>query len=268
MKEKSCDGLGNVNIELTNRCNKKCWMCGRRKVERETPNLALKYGDIDFNLLEKIAGQLPKNIVVQLHKDGEGLMYPRFGEAVKLFKDQITGITTNGKLLVVKASEVINEIDAMSISIFEGDDEADEQLRIIEEFIRLKGGRKPFTNLRLIGEVDPRKYEHLGLLTVKRVLHHPLGSFKYHKKNPTIPEIGICWDFLHHLCISVTGDVSICVRFDPEGLGVIGNANTEMLADIWNSQKRMEWLRLHKQGNRSMIALCKKCEFWGVPTST
>ena len=27
------NGLSTVNIELTTRCSKSCWMCGRRKVE-------------------------------------------------------------------------------------------------------------------------------------------------------------------------------------------------------------------------------------------
>lgn len=261
-------GLGCINIELTNRCNKKCWMCGRRKVERDFPELAMKYGDADFNMLQKIAKQLPPNIVVQFHKDGDGLLYPRFGDAVKLFKKQIKSITTNGKLLVEKSEEIIDNLDTISISIFENDPEAEEQLKTIEEFLKIKGEKKPFTNLRLIGDVDPKKYEHLDQLQVKRILHHPMGSFKYQKKNPTLPEIGICLDFLNHLCISITGDVSICVRFDPNHLGVIGNVNENTLAEIWNSKKRMEWLELHKQGKRKEIPLCQKCEFWGVPTST
>ena len=72
------NGLGCVNVELTSRCNKKCWMCGRRKVDKDYPELALKYGDMDFELVKKIAAQLPANIVVQFHKDGEALLYPRF----------------------------------------------------------------------------------------------------------------------------------------------------------------------------------------------
>ena len=47
------NGLGTINIELTSRCNKNCWMCGRRKVDRE---LALNYGDMDFDLVKHIAG--------------------------------------------------------------------------------------------------------------------------------------------------------------------------------------------------------------------
>ena len=56
------DGLANINIELTSRCNKKCWMCGRRKIERDYPELALQYDDIDFALVQKIAKQLPPNV--------------------------------------------------------------------------------------------------------------------------------------------------------------------------------------------------------------
>lgn len=261
-------GLGCVNVELTSRCNKKCWMCGRRKVDREYPELAMNYGDMDFALVQKIAGQMPPNIVVQFHKDGEALLYPHFGKAVRLFKDQIKNVVTNGKLIVEKADEIIGNLDTLSISVFENDDEADDQYGIIKEFLRIKGDRKPFTSLRLIGNVDPARYGKLGPMIIKRVLHAEMGSFNYRKKSPTIPEVGICWDFLSHLCINREGHVSICVRFDPKKLGVIGNINKQSLEEIWNSRKRLEWLELHKQGRRDKIPLCSYCHFWGVPTST
>jgi MoaA/NifB/PqqE/SkfB family radical SAM enzyme len=260
-------GLGCINVELTSRCNKKCWICGRRKVDKEYPELAMAYGDMDFNLVRKIADQLPANIVVQFHRDGEALLYPRFGEAVSLFKKQIKNIVTNGKLIVEKADEIIGNLDTISISIFENDDEADEQLKLIKEFLKIKADKKPFTSLRLIGDVDPDKYKDLGALIIKRVLHSQMGSFNYRKKDPTIPEIGICWDFLHHLCISREGKASICVRFDPKGLGVIGDVNNQSMEEIWNCKKRMEWLEYHKEGRRDKIPLCSYCHFWGVPTS-
>lgn len=260
-------GLGNINIELCSRCNKNCWMCGRRNIDKDPLAPKIQYGDIDFNLLKKISEQLPPNIMVQFHKDGEGLLYPLFGEAVALFGKQITNIVTNGKLLVEKSGEIIDNLDTLSVSIFENDPEAQEQYVIIEEFLKIKGDKKPFTSLRLIGDVDPKPYEKFGALIIHRILHHPLGSFKYQKKNPTIPETGICRDFLNHLCINREGKVSICVRFDPTELGVIGNANTQTLNSIWNSEKRMKWLEFHKKGQRNQIPLCQKCEYWGVPTS-
>lgn len=261
------NGLACVNVELTSRCNKKCWICGRRKVDRDHPELAMKYGDMDPAMVEKISRQLPPNIIVQFHKDGEALLYPRFGEAVKLFSKQIKNIVTNGKLIVEKADEIIDNLDTISISVFEKDEEADEQLKLIKEFLRIKGKRPPYTSIRLIGDVDSEKYEGLGCLIIRRVLHDKMGSFNYKKKNPTVPEIGICWDFLHHLCISREGKASICVRFDPKGLGVIGDLNTQTLDEIWNGRKRMEWMSLHKEGRRDKVPLCSYCRFWGVPTS-
>ena len=259
-------GLGCINVELTSRCNKKCWMCGRRRVEKEYPELTLKYGDMDFQLVEKIAKQLPPDIVVQLHNNGEGLLYPRFGDAARLFDKQITNIVTNGKVLVEKADEIIDNLDTLAVSVFENDDEADEQHEILKEFLSIKGDRRPFANVRLNGDVDHSRYEGLVDLRIKRVLHSPMGSFNY-KKDPTIPEIGICLDFLHHMAINREGNVSICVRFDPKGLGIIGDANDEPLEQIWNSAKRKEWLNFHKKGKRTKVPLCSYCQFWGVPTA-
>ncbi|OGV37064.1 MAG: hypothetical protein A2X48_04440 [Lentisphaerae bacterium GWF2_49_21] len=266
MAGKGLSGLANINIELTSRCNKNCWICGRRKVERDMPELALKYGDMPFELVRKIVRQLPRNVVVQLHNNGEPLLYPEFGKAVALFKNQITNIVTNGKLLLEKADEIIGNLDTMAISVFEKDPEADEQFRIIEKFFEIKRDRKPYTILRLNGDVDEARYQKFGSVFAKRALHAAMGSFSYKKASPTVPEIGICLDFLHHLAINSLGEVSICVRFDPKRLGVIGNVNTQTLDDIWNSDKRLKWLGLHKSGKRKNIPLCSFCEFWGVPT--
>lgn len=259
------NGLSNINIELTNKCSKKCWICGRRKIEKENPNFKELYNhEMDFALIEKIALQVPEGIVVQLHNNGEPLMYSRFGDAVKLFKKQITNIVTNGKLLITKFSEIVDNLDTLSISIFENDVEANEQYEIIKKFLELKGDHKPYTTLRLIGDVDKPKYENLGCQIITRVLHSPLGSFDY-KKTPTIPETGICRDFLNHMAINYLGDVSICVRFDPYKVGVIGNINEQTLSEIWNSPLRLKWKKLHISGNRNQIPLCNNCHYWGVP---
>lgn len=262
----SLNGLANVNIELTSRCNKNCWMCGRRKVDREYPELALQYGDMDFPLLEKIAGEIPAGIVVQLHNNGEPLLYSRFGEAVRLFHRNIVNIVTNGKLLLEKFEEIVDNLDTLSVSVFENDEEAEEQYAILEKFFERKGTRKPFTSLRLIGNVDAEPYRKFNALLIRRILHSPMGSFQYRKRNPTIPEIGICLDFLNHLAISKDGDVSICVRFDPKHLGVLGNIKECSLEDLWNSPLRLKWKKAHMEGRRKDIPLCSYCQFWGVPT--
>ena len=264
---KNINGLYSVHLELTSRCNKDCWMCGRRKIDREYPEIAIDYGDIDFELVAKIARQLPEGIVVQFHNNGEPLLYPRFGEAVKLFENQIKCTDTNGKLLLKKADEIIDNLDTLTISVIQNDPDADEQYEIVKKFLDLKKERKPLMIFRCLGNVDIGRWEKLGGTIATRILHDPLGSFKY-QKPPTIPEIGICLEILNHMAINQFGKVSVCVRFDPEGLGIIGDANAEPLVDIWNSPKRIEWKRYHIEGKRHKIPLCSYCHYWGVPTGS
>lgn len=259
------NGLYCVHLELTSRCNKDCWMCGRRKIDRDYPDIAIKYGDMDFGLVEKIADQLPEGVVVQFHNNGEPLLYPRFGDAVRLFRNQIRCVDTNAKLIAQKADEIIDNLDTITISVFEKDPEAEEQYEQARHFLRIKGDRKPTVIYRCLGDVEIERWKELPGMVAPRILHHPLGSFKY-SKNPTVPEIGICLEILTHVAINRFGKVSMCVRFDPKGLGILGDVTTDNLVNIWNGPLRKEWLEKHIRGKRDEVPLCRRCDFWGVPT--
>lgn len=262
------DGLSGIHIELTNRCNKNCWMCGCRQMERENPDIAFIPGDMEFSLLETIAAQLPPYVVTQLHNNGEPLLYPRFKDAVQLFQANrnIVNIVTNGKLLLEKADDIVDVLDTMSISIFEKDDEAEKQFEVIEKFFAIKNDRKPFTSLRLIGNVDANRYRKFNAMIIRRVLRSPMGTFDFRVLKPTIPEIGICMDFLTHPAINIHGDLSVCVNLDPHGLGILGNIRHISLRDMWYGEKRMQWLQSHMEGRRNDVPLCATCDYWGVPT--
>jgi radical SAM protein with 4Fe4S-binding SPASM domain len=240
-------------------------MCGRRKVDREYPGLAMQYADMDFALVESIAKRLPEGIVVQLHNNGEPLLYPRFKEAARLFNRQIRCMDTNGKLIVEKAGDIIGNLDTLTISTFENDEEAKEQYSLIKKFLKIKGKERPNVVIRCLGKMNIDRYRELNCIIAARILHSPMGSFHY-RKNPTVPEIGICLDLLGHMVIRSDGKVSICVRFDPKGMGIIGDCVKTPLLDIWNSPQRKEWIKLHIDGKRKNVPLCNSCEFWGVPT--
>ena len=269
------NGLTTINIELTSRCNKLCHICGRRLKDKELSSKNMnpvQYGDIEFSLLEIISFQVPNDLVIALHNNGEPLMYPFLKEAIELFKKRkcITNLVTNGKLLIKKFDDIVDNLDTISISVFENDVEQEDQYKIIEEFITKKGDRKPFTTLRLIGNISDEKYKKFGCLIIRRLLHSPKGSFDYIsnqvKRQPTIPETGICQDFLHHLAIDRFGDVSCCVRFDPNKELVLGNIKNQTLVELWNCEKRLRMKEKHILGKRSQIEFCNKCEFYGIPT--
>lgn len=260
------NGLGQINVELSSVCNKNCHICGRRKRERLYGDQ--NYGDMEFPLVKKIAEQVPMGIMIAFHNNGEGMLYPRFGEAVKLFSHCITYIVTNGTLLMEKADEIIGNLDIVSISMIEKEDPVIQaiQLATLEKFLRLKGDRKPHVTLRFVGDVDENTYSTFDLMKVRRLLHMPEGSVGF-KRPPTTPEHGVCQDLLNRLAIDRFGNVSVCVRFDPDGELVLGNIKDASLEDLWNSDKRIQMIQMQVEGRRKEIPYCgNKCEFWGVPT--
>lgn len=256
-------GLSTINCELTNKCQKRCAMCGRRKAEKEG---YVFNEDMPLDLIKIIAAQLPRNIIVQLHNNGESFLYEHLHQAIALFKNQITSFNTNGKLLVEKGHLIIDHLDTLAISIIQDDPEHAEQFEIIKEFMKMKGDKKPLTTFRLLGRVDPEPYKKLNpYLIVTRVLHSPKGSYDY-ESEVIKPEHGICNEIISHPAINVHGDVSVCVRYDLEGKGILGNLYKQSLDEIWNSYQRQLWLQYHIQGRRQEVPLCSKCTYWGCPT--
>lgn len=274
-------GLAKIHVELSSICRKGCHICGRRdrdkKLIKKGINPKLQYGHMDLEIIKKIASDIPINsgLTIATHNNGESMESHYYGEAVKLFKSKgcFVYTVTNGQRLIDKYNEIVDNVDALSISIFEGDVEREKQFEIITKFLSRKGNKLPYTTLRLIGNVDPKLYEQFGNLIIKRLLHKPEGSFGYKTgikgniKMPTIPEHGSCLDFLNTLAIDRLGDVFCCVRFNPNKELLLGNIMNNTLIEIWNCKKRIWMKEKHIHGKRSEIEFCsKKCQFYGVPT--
>jgi len=239
-------------------------MCGRRKIEKEYPELAF-WGDMDFEMVKRISQEVPRGLVVQFHNNGEPMLYSKLGETLDLFEHCIRTFDTNGKLLTEKANEVIGRMETIAVSVFQDDPESDAQYSTVLKFLEIKGDRKPNLIWRCLGDVDLKRYEDTGCIVATRILHSPDGSRDYTRKT-TVPEIGICLDALHHLSINRKGEVSLCVRFDPKGDGIIGSLHEQSLEGIWTGSKRMERIDKLKMNQRDFEP-CKSCEYWGIANS-
>jgi len=248
-----------LNLELTSRCNKHCWMCPRWKDGTEK-------GDIDFNLLKKIEPQLSDNIIVHFHNNGEPLLYPYLKETFDLFSRQIRHFDTNGILLLEKAKD-IKKVNVISVSIIENDIPwGKKQLDILTKYLTKYKPKNQRVVARCVGDIDKERMEYikeLNIPIVKRLLHSPEGRIKYTKETIK-PEDFICRDFLNHPAIDYLGNFHICVKYDPKGEGIIGNVNETSIQDIWYSKKRMKMIEQHIQ-NRNDIEFCKNCEYYGYP---
>lgn len=268
------NGLSGLNVELTSRCNKNCFMCGRRKLEKDHPDLCA-WGDMPVAMVEDIAREIPPGVFVQFHNNGEPLLYEKLDYAVSCFKNSgcYTGLDTNGKLLLERADEIIGRnLDTITISVIPDDPEGQEQLDIAINFLDEAQGKKPLVVFRLLGEIDSSRRHDIAYMMMScnavactRVLHAPEGSRAY-EKPVTIPEIGVCLEMLHKLSIDRYGDVFPCVRFDPKALNLLGSlSDGSSLEERWYGDKRKEWLRAHIEGRRNDVPLCASCDYWGVP---
>lgn len=258
------NGLSVINLELTSRCSKSCWMCGRRKLEKEHPELC-SFGDMSIEMALNIIKQIPNGIIVQLHSNGEPLLYPYLNEVLYNLRGKIRCFNTNAIDLIEKADEIIDELETLTISVIENDELGDKQYEDVVKFLEIKGDRKPNMIYRLLGNVDKaeRWYQLPGIIAT-RMLHKPMGSFGYTKK-VTIPEVGFCTDLYGHLVIDRTGDIFPCVRFDYNKINKLGNIKEMSLEEAWNSEKRLYLLSEHIKGNRNCSELCSKCEYYGIP---
>lgn len=264
------NGLSSINLELSSRCDKSCSFCGHQD---PAINKKLEYGDMDYALLEKIAKQIPDGIIVQFHRDGEPLIYPKLKSALQLFNRHIRNIVTNGNKLFERFDDLTGNCEVLTVSVFRGDVDGQKQLQALCEFIlkkTLTGWDFPSVMIKIVGDLEPERlseYQTLGVPIIHRALHLPEGSFGYVRGQPIIPEAGVCLDFLSHPSIDWQGHMFICNRLDPDDQGYLGDLNSESLENIWNGNRRKEWLRAHIRGRRDKASpLCAKCEYWGIPT--
>ena len=225
---------------------------------------------MDFMLFQRIITQIPYGIVVQLHRDGESTAYPALESALVALNcmNFITSIVTHGENLVKKANEIIGNCTSLTVSAFNGDPDGPMQVDILREFLLLKGDKSPMVNIKIVGFMPPEReriYASLGVPIIRRLLHVPDGNYKYSRRDPTVPEHGICTDFLSHPSIDWRGKLYVCNRLDTANLGLLGDLIVSTLDELWNGPKRMEWLKAHKIGRRDLASpLCHNCKFYGI----
>jgi len=186
--------------------------------------------------------------------NGEPLLYPYLESAIYEFRHCITGFNTNAKLLALRAWD-IRKLNSLTISIIPDDSEGEEQLMMVQSYLELKQEKPAIIVFRILGKIDTERLKAYIILAAEhniriayRQLHALGGSYNY-EHGVTIPEMGICLEALNKLSIDRFGNVSPCVRFDPEGNHILGNLENETLASIWTGDRRKRFLecRLSRQ---------------------
>lgn len=99
-----------VGLELTSKCNLRCGMC-------PLPVLRRPYEDMDWSLVEKTEKELHGLgfKLKWLHEMGEPLLYPRIGDAIRLFPE--ASVSTNGLVLTEAVGEKLLDANLRRLRI-------------------------------------------------------------------------------------------------------------------------------------------------------
>ena len=261
-----------VQIESTNICNAKCVFCPRDEMHR-------KQGVMSRELFRKIVDECAALGIthVRMHNYGEAFLDRYLTEKVRYAKEkgiQEVGMISNGSLITEKVARGMIEagLDAINISIDAGGKDVFETTRIglnydkvianVERLVRIRaelGRRHPKLILSFVRQNNSAD-EHAFIEHWRKVadkihiteLHNWAGTLNresdvnYPCYRPWLT-FTVLWD----------GRVSLCCA-DFDGKTVLGDLNTQTIADVWNGDAYRAARRQHLESGGPDV--CRACD--------
>ncbi len=261
-----------VQIESTNICNAKCVFCPRDDMHR-------RQGIMSVELFRKIVDECAALGIthVRMHNYGEAFIDRRLVEKVRYAKQKgikEVGMISNGSLITEPVARGMIEagLDAINISVDAAGKEVFESTRVglkydkvianIERLVRLRtetGRRRPKLILSFVRQnnsADEQAFiEHWSKVADKihvTDLHNWAGTLNtesdvnYPCYRPWLT-FTVLWD----------GRVSLCCA-DFDGKTILGDLNTQSIAEIWNAQPYRDARRQHLESGGPDI--CRACD--------
>jgi len=261
-----------VQIEATNICNAKCVFCPRDEMHR-------RQGIMSVELFKKIVDECAELGIthVRMHNYGEAFMDRKLVEKVRYAKQKgirEVGMISNGSLITEPIARGLIEagLDAINISVDASGKEVFEATRLglkydkvianIERLLRLRaesGKRRPKLILSFVRQnnsADEQAFiEHWRSIADKihvTDLHNWAGTLNtesdvnYPCYRPWLT-FTVLWD----------GRVSLCCA-DFDGKTVLGDLNSQTIAEIWNAEPYRAVRREHLE--RGGPDICRACD--------
>lgn len=283
-------------VEPTNTCNFRCSYCPTgdtdllRKVGRKNKLM-------DFDLFCKVVDDMrafPRKLkMVNLYKDGESLIHPRFCDMVRYLRaadvTEKMWLKTNGSLLSpeMNAELVACGLDMIGISVQHVHAQGfmdiagvridyEEYRENVLDLYRQSRQTETLVSVKIadVGLTQTDKqtfYDDFGdrcdFVTVEGLHGWSASEYKDWKLgtnnsfdgNPRTPKIA-CPLVMYMLTVNSNGDISIC-NDDWMHAHQIGNVNTESLTDIWNGSRLRDFRLMHLEGRKHENAACHHCDY-------
>lgn len=246
-----------VTVELTNRCNRSCDGCPRRKTK-------YPQGDMTTKLFTEVIGQLPNETVLVPFFRGESLIHPHFASLMNLlsrFKEvqlasnadylgpkNQTAILTGCTFFSVSLHNLLMpwHVEATKFMHIAQDHGLETQVSILEGLVSEKR-KKQFVR-------EWRK--HVDRVRIYRE-HSVVGFGDMDSTDkPTSPcrkpfqEMTVYWD----------GKVGLC-NHDWDNQTELGNLNNDSVEAVWENGNYSLVRRYHEMGKRVNVHSCADCCF-------
>jgi hypothetical protein len=261
-----------VQIEATNICNAKCTFCPRDDMKR-------RQGIMDMALYRKIVDECAALGIghVRMHNYGEAFVDKKLPEKIAYAKSRgipEVGVITNGSLLGPDVAQAVIEagLDAINISLDAAGKDTFESTRVglkydkvianVEGLVRIRrelGRKRPKLILSFVRQDNSAEeqafIDHWSAVADKihiTELHNWAGTLK-RRSDVNFP----CYRQWLTFTALWDGRVSLCCA-DLDGHVVLGDLNTQTIADIWNSEAYRTVRR--EQLASGGPAICRNCD--------
>src|SRR6185503_2331134 len=261
-----------VQIESTNICNAKCVFCPRDDMER-------RQGIMDMALFKRVVDECAELGIehVRMHNYGEPFVDRQLVEKVRYAKQRgipQVGMISNGSLITEAAARGMIEagLDAINVSLDASGKETFEKTRLglkydkvianVERLLALRdaaGTARPKLILSFVrqnnSEDEQAFIEHWRTIADKihvTDLHNWAGTLNtesdvnYPCYRPWLT-FTVLWD----------GRVSLCCA-DFDGKTILGDLNTQSIAEIWNAESYRNTRRQHLESGGPDV--CRACD--------
>ena len=281
-------------IEPTNACNYRCSFCptGHPKLLQE---VGRKNTLMDFTAYKKLVdgiAEFPQPLkMLNMYKDGESLVHPKFCDMVRYARragiSEKIWVKTNGQLLSPEYNQRLVDcgLDMIGISVNGIDAESFYNItRVKVDYEKFRANVLDLFNRRgdvkvscKIADTNLEEWQKIKFLddfsdrcdfiaieglhgwSTSDVYDWKLGTDQSFDGTPRKYKIA-CPLVLYMLTVSANGDVSIC-NDDWAHFHQIGNVNTESITDIWYGTKLKEFRVMHLEGRRDNNKACYKCDY-------
>lgn len=269
----------NLHLDTYAYCNARCIFCGYKDMQRKKG--AMSRG-LFHHIIDEVANwEQPMREINPVHY-GEFFLNPDWKHILRYIQEKLPetriAISTNGSQFDDEKIDKLVKIENiywLNFSVYGFFDDTYQRLmglnpdvkNQIEHAVQRIKNQRPDIRISVctvghppfISELETKLFTaHWG----KHATVHPIISNQdmYPRLQKNYPSLLPCPSIYTSLMILWDGRVSMCC-YDPNGRNIVGDVKEESILDIWNGKRVREFQRLHAEGKRDTIPLCKTCTF-------